>query len=132
MHDALAGWPWAAEILTVDGFVGLLDESALWMVEAILSGAGDRGCTPEEAVEVFRSVWYYTVGEILVRTHSGGRAPARGNAFSGLDASRVPHLAAIGVRWTTLAARDTYRSGLGAFVDGLLARADGPATGPEN
>jgi len=70
LHDALAAWPWAAEVLTTDGFVGLLDESALWMVEAILAGAEDHGCTPEQAVHVFRSIWYYTVGEILVRAHS--------------------------------------------------------------
>lgn len=135
MHDALAGWPWAAEILTVDGFVGLLDESALWMVEAILSGAGDLGCSPEQAVGVFRSIWYYTVGEILVRAHSHGRQDgdernlARETSFSSLDASRVPCLAAVGGRWAALAARDTYRQGLRAFVDGLLAQAPCPTRG---
>ncbi|MCZ9345631.1 TetR/AcrR family transcriptional regulator, partial [Streptomyces sp. TRM76130] len=107
-------------------------ESALWMVEAILAGAGDRGCTPEQAVEVFRGIWYYTVGEILVRAHSGrrqagdGRALTREPSFSGLNASQVPCLAAIGSRWTALAARDTYRRGLGVFVDGLLAQASVP------
>ncbi|MEU0007631.1 TetR/AcrR family transcriptional regulator [Streptomyces sp. NPDC006314] len=132
MHDALAAWPWAAEILTVDGFVGLLDESALWMVEAIVSGAGDCGCTPARAVEVFRSIWYYTVGEILVRAHSvprradDERTISRQTAFSGLDPSQVPCLAAIGDQWATLAARDTYLQGLRAFVDGLLAHAAFP------
>jgi len=47
LHDALAAWPWAAEILTADGFVGLLGESALWTVETIVAGAIDHGCTPE-------------------------------------------------------------------------------------
>ncbi|MCF3180149.1 TetR/AcrR family transcriptional regulator [Streptomyces polychromogenes] len=128
MHDALAAWPWAAEILTVDGFVGLLDESALWMVEAVVSGAHDRGCTAAQAVEVFRSIWYYTVGEILVRAHSVGRradesALTLGTSFGGLNSSRVPHLAAIGDQWAALAARDTYPRGLRALVDGLLADA---------
>lgn len=137
MHDALAAWPWAAEILTVDGFVGLLDESALWMVEAIVSGACDRGFTPARAVEVFRSIWYYTVGEILVRAHSvrrqgdAERATTRETSFSKLNAAQVPCLAAIGDEWAALAARDTYLQGLRAFVDGLLAPASPhPARGP--
>ncbi|MFE0510564.1 TetR/AcrR family transcriptional regulator [Streptomyces sp. NPDC058964] len=125
MHDALAAWPWAAEVLTADGFVGLLDESALWMVEAVVAGADDHGCTPEQAVDVFRSIWYFTVGEVLVRAHSArSRAedghPAYREAF---DASVVPHLAAIGSRWAALAARDIYPHGLRTFVDALLARA---------
>ncbi|GAA0317546.1 TetR/AcrR family transcriptional regulator [Actinoallomurus spadix] len=129
LHDALAGWPWAAEVLTADGFVGRLDESALWMVEAVLAGAIDHGCTPAQAVDVFRSIWYYTVGEILVRAHSahrgtGGRPLP---SFGDLDPARVPHLAAIGDEWPALAARDTYPQGLRAFVDGLLAQATSPA-----
>ncbi|MEW2518435.1 TetR/AcrR family transcriptional regulator [Actinacidiphila alni] len=126
MHDALASWPWAAEVLTTDGFVGLLDESALWMVEGILAGADEHGCTPEQSVRLFRSIWYYTVGEILVRAHTArrveeGRLPEFRTVF---DADRVPHLAALGPRWRTLAVRDTYPAGLQAFVDGLLAQAD--------
>lgn len=124
MHDALAAWPWATEVLTVDGFVGLLGERALGAVETIVAGAVDCGCTPDEAVDVFRSVWYYTVGEILVRARSGrldGTAsPDRDVDFSSFDATRLPHLAAIGTRWPALAARDTYPQGLRALVDGLL------------
>lgn len=129
MHDALAAWPWAAEIVTADGFVGLLGEGALWMVEAILDGAMAHGCTREQAVGLFRSVWYYTVGEILVRAHSdprrgdGARPPYRDVDFNRFDASRLPRLASVGDEWPALAARDTYPEGLGAFVDGLLARA---------
>lgn len=132
MRDALAAWPWAAEVLSVDGFVGLLDESALWMVEAILAGAEDHGCTPEQSVDVFRGVWYYTVGEVLVRSHTAHQwtrqePPAFRTSF---DASRVPHLAAVGDRWAALAARDIYPSTLRTFVDGLLAQAGrAPAAG---
>ncbi|MFD4751388.1 TetR/AcrR family transcriptional regulator [Streptomyces sp. NPDC058426] len=128
MHDALAEWPWAAEVLTVNGFLGRLDASALWMVEGILSGAGEHGCAPERTVEVFRAIWYYTVGEILVRTRSSGSHDpgtpgpdaVTAPAFDRLDASRVPRLAALGERWIEVAARDTYRQGLRALVDGLL------------
>lgn len=125
MRDALAAWPWAAEVLSADGFVGLLDESAMWMVEAIVAGADDHGCTPDQSVDVFRSIWYYTVGEVLVRAHSARRQD-EGRPFAhrdDLDPAQVPHLAAIGVRWADLAARDIYPEGLRTFVDGLLARA---------
>ncbi len=138
MHDALAAWPWAAEVITTDGFLSRIGDSAQWIVENIVAGAIDYGCTPEQAVDVFRNLWYFTVGEVLVRARSGRRqndgGPASGDAFFSetagisikagrLDASQQPHLAAIGDRWSSLAARDIYPEGLRAFVDGLLAQA---------
>ncbi|MEV0124353.1 helix-turn-helix domain-containing protein [Streptomyces sp. NPDC050703] len=122
-HDALAAWPWAAETLTADGFIALLEESALWMVEEIISGAHDYGCTPEQSVHIFRSVWYYTVGEILVRARSPHRPADRELPLfrESIDADRVPHLAAVSDCWAEVAARDTYPRGLRTFVDGLLA-----------
>lgn len=137
IHDALAAWPWAAEVLTADGFIARLGEPALRLVEAIVGGAVAAGCTPEQAVHVFRSLWYYTVGEILVRAHSArgsvgdGEQAARADAeradfFGGIDAESLPQLAALGGKWATLASQDTYGAGLRAFVDGLLARAGRP------
>lgn len=121
IHDALAAWPWAAEVLTTDGFIARLGDSALGMVEAIVGGAVDNGCTLDQAVHLFRSIWYYTVGEILVRSHPP-RSP-RPEAFDArLDPVALPHLAAVGGRWVELAARDTYQDGLRALVDGLLGR----------
>jgi AcrR family transcriptional regulator len=129
MHDSLAAWPWAAEVLTADGFLGRLGTAALRMVEGIVSGVVDHGCTAEQGVQVFRSIWYYTAGEILVRAHSGGHPsngwpPAPNDVlFEHIDASQLPHLAGIRTRWQTLAARDTYTEALQAFVDGLLVQA---------
>jgi AcrR family transcriptional regulator len=128
LHEALAAWPWAAEVLTVDGFVGLLGEPALWTVEAVVSGALDSGCTPADSVYVFRTIWYYTVGEILVRarsTRSGAsvRASDQGNFLGNIDSSRLPRLASLGDQWPALAARYDYPEGLQALVDGLLAQA---------
>jgi AcrR family transcriptional regulator len=129
IHDALAAWPWTAEVVTTDGFLSRVGESALWMVEAIVAAAVEAGCTDEQAVSLFRSIWYYTVGEILVRAHSGRRRPDDGRPgdrdtiFSRPDPSRQPHLAAIGERWAALAARDTYPEGLRGLVDGMLAHA---------
>lgn len=121
IHDGLAAWPSPA-ILTTDGFLGRLGPSALRLVEAIVAAAIDDGCTPEQAVGLFRSIWYYTIGEILVRQPD--RPPAATpRPLAALDASRHPHLAAIGDRWAALAIRDTYADGLEALVDGLLAKA---------
>ena len=133
IHSALAGWTWAAEVLTTDGFLARLSDSARWPVEAVVAGAVDHGCTLEQAVYIFRSIWYYTVGEILVRAHSAGGRPdgrqaAGGDAPSGgLGASDLPLLATIGDQWATLAAQDTYVRALQAFVDGLLAQATSAA-----
>lgn len=127
MHDALAEWPWAAEVLTADGFLGVLDESALWMVEAILAGAIEEGFTQAEAVNVFRNIWYLTAGEILVRAHSDreradGKRPPYGEIdFTRFNPSRLPRLAEIGDQWPQLAARQTYPEALAALVDGLLS-----------
>ncbi|WP_419999910.1 TetR/AcrR family transcriptional regulator [Streptomyces boninensis] len=125
-HDALKAWPWAAEVITADGFLGLLDESALWLVDEILAAAADHGCTPEQSVDVFRSIWYYTVGEVIVRSRSPYRLPDGGlpTYRTAFDPARVPHLAAIGVqRWGAQSAQDVYPRALRVFVDGLLAQA---------
>ena len=73
IHDGLAAWPWAAEVLTTDGFIARLGDSFLWLVETILAGVVDAGCPQEQTVRIFRSIWYYTVGEILVRAHTRHR-----------------------------------------------------------
>lgn len=128
MHDGLAGWPWAAEVLTVDGFIARVGEPALWFVETILAGAIDHGCTPAHSVHVFRSIWYYTVGEILVRARSERQRAANqppfdlDARFAQLDKSQLPNLAAIGNQWATFSAQNTYPKGLHALVDGLLAQ----------
>lgn len=127
VHDTLARWPWAAEVVATDGFIVRLGEPALWMVDAIVGGALDAGCTQAEAVVVFRSVWYYTVGEIIVRARTADRpsdAPRAVDAdsFTGLDPERLPHLAAVRGEWGRESARDTYAEGLRAFVGGLLDR----------
>ncbi|MEQ4303975.1 helix-turn-helix domain-containing protein [Plantactinospora sp. B6F1] len=129
IHDSLAAWPWAAEVLTADGFLRRLGQPALEMVEAIVGAAAEAGCTSEQAVHLFRGIWYYTVGEILVRAHSDSRRAGDAHDapddafFDRADLSRLPHLAGIGNRWPALAAQDTYAAALGAFVDGLLAHA---------
>lgn len=125
IHDALAGWSWAAEVVTTDGLLARLGGTAQWLVEGIVAGAIEHGCTPAYAVYVFRSIWFYTVGEILIRARSPRRRPddeaATGRDAFPAGASHLPHMAAIGDQWAPLVAQDTYSQGLRAFVDGLLA-----------
>jgi len=123
MHAALVAAPWAADVLVADDLVG---EASLWMVEAIVGGAMDYGKSVEQSVDLYRSLWYYTAGEILVRARaaeadeSGARASYRDRVFHGLDRAALPHLATIADEWPAITRRDTYAAGLGAFVDGLL------------
>jgi AcrR family transcriptional regulator len=126
IHDALADWPWAAKVLTTDGFIARLGDSAWWLVETIVAAAINYGCTPEQAVHIFHSIWCYTVGEILLNPRRPDTSPSQDNYFGNLDPSRLPHLAALGDQWQTLAEQDTYTQGLHAFVDGLLAQATKP------
>jgi AcrR family transcriptional regulator len=123
MHAALTGWPEVVEILTADDLIGL---AALDWVDAMVGGAIGCGCTPEQAVELYRNIWYFTVGEVLVRVRArrreeSGRPRYRDAVYATLDGERFPHLAPIGERWAELAARDTYAAGLRALVDGRLA-----------
>ncbi|MEV5967669.1 helix-turn-helix domain-containing protein [Kribbella sp. NPDC051952] len=120
IHDALAEWPWAAEVLTANGFVGLFAASSLWPVETVIAATVETGRTLEEAVDVFRNIWFYTVGEILVQAHSPDRAVERDPFFTDLDPTQTPHLAAIGNDWPQLATHPNYAAGLRAIVNGLL------------
>ncbi|MFD2077576.1 TetR/AcrR family transcriptional regulator [Actinopolymorpha cephalotaxi] len=109
-----------------DLLIQLLDgHSDQTLHPALPSEPRDRIVTAAAAI---RSVWCYTVGEILVRAHSSGRpqnggSTGGGTFFGGIDAARMPRLADIGDRWPELAVRDIYRQALEAFVDGLLAQA---------
>jgi AcrR family transcriptional regulator len=131
MHDLLAEWPWVAEVITADGFIGLLDESALRPVEVIVGAAVDYGCTHEQAIIIFRALYYYTAGEILVRAHTARAQADEGHITHRFDVDnlnnpRLPTLAALRHQWGEVAARDTFAQCFEAFVDGLLAQTTGP------
>lgn len=70
IHDALASCPWIVEVLTADD---LMSTSALWFVEQIVDGLAESGLSPEQAVQGYRAIWYYTAGEIVVRASAARR-----------------------------------------------------------
>ncbi|NEC10531.1 TetR/AcrR family transcriptional regulator [Streptomyces sp. SID7909] len=125
IHEALAACPWIVEVLTADD---LMSKSALWFVEQIVSGLVEGGLSLDEAVHGYRAIWYYTAGEIVVRRTAArrraedDRATYREEVFSGLDPEELPRLAQAADRWAPLTAEDTYRDGLKALVEGLLAK----------
>lgn len=124
IHEVLAACPWIVEVLTADD---LMSTSALWFVEQIVGGLIACGLPPEQAVHGYRAIWYYTAGEIVVRTAAArrragdGRATYREQVFAGLDPGELPYLSQVADRWAPLTAEDTYLDGLRALVDGLLA-----------
>ncbi|MEV0409538.1 TetR/AcrR family transcriptional regulator [Streptomyces sp. NPDC050448] len=124
IHESLAACPWIVEVLTADD---LMSTSALWFVEQIVDGLVECGLSPDRAVHGYRAIWYYTAGEIVVRTAAArrrtddDRATYREQVFADLDPSELPRLAQIADRWAPLTAEDTYLDGLRALLDGLLA-----------
>ena len=126
MHDILAPVPWITEVLTADD---LLSPAALWYPETILDAAMECGLEADRAVHTYRSIWYYTAGEILIRAAADrrrsrdDRPPFRERVFADIDAEKLPRLAAVADRWAELTAADTYEQGLRALVRGLLSAA---------
>ncbi|MCX5529079.1 TetR/AcrR family transcriptional regulator [Streptomyces sp. NBC_00006] len=122
IHEALAACPWIVEVLTADD---LMSTSALWFVEKIVDGLVECGLSLDQAVHGYRAIWYYTAGEIVVRTTAarrradGDRTTYREQVFADLDPSELPRLAQAADRWAPLTAKDTYKDGLRALVDGL-------------
>ncbi|SNS77141.1 transcriptional regulator, TetR family [Actinomadura meyerae] len=122
IREALAACPWIVEVLTADD---LLSTSALWFVDQILAGLGELGLSPEQAVHGYRAIWYYTAGEIIVRTAAGRRRAGderptyRDRVFAELDGAELPRLAEVAGRWGSLTEQDTYLDGLRALIDGL-------------
>ncbi|WP_134733866.1 MULTISPECIES: TetR/AcrR family transcriptional regulator [Amycolatopsis] len=122
MRDGLANCPWIVEVLRSDD---LLSVGGLWYPEKIVAAAGKAGLPIEAAVEVYRAVWHYTLGEISSRAAAARRRDQGGDTyrqrvFAELDATEFPALAQIGPRWETLTAQDNYERGVHALVKGLL------------
>ncbi len=123
LYELLAERPWIVEVLTGDD---LIAPSALWIVEVMIGAAVEYGHTPEQAVDVYRTIWYYIVGNLIIRVNGKRRRAQTGTpvyrdqVIADLQAGTHPNLALVAGRWAEITARDTHRQGLTALVDGLL------------
>ncbi|WP_282778868.1 MULTISPECIES: TetR/AcrR family transcriptional regulator [unclassified Nocardia] len=132
LYERLAERPWIVEVLAADP---LVVPSAMPMVEVMMAAAVACGHTPEQAVDVYRTLWYYIVGDLVMRANRERRQAAperaaaldRADALADLDVTALPTVAAVADRWAELTVRDTHRQGLAAIVDGLLP----PSVRPE-
>lgn len=116
LREALGALPWAAEVLSVDGegCIGRPDRQTLWFVDTIIGSAVDSGCTPDRAGELFRNLWLFTVGEVMVSAH--GKAPR-----TELGSRDAP---AVEAADPSLPDVDTFPQGVRALVHGTLDRTD--------
>ncbi|MFD8498493.1 TetR/AcrR family transcriptional regulator [Amycolatopsis sp. NPDC059657] len=125
LYEVLVGCPWIVEVLASDDLMAV---SALWIVEDILDSAIACGLSETDAVYAYRTIWYYTAGELLIRvTRNRRRAlydgPShRDKAFAALDPEVYPRLTSMAANWSELTERDTHKRGLEDIVDGILAR----------
>ncbi|RKT88959.1 regulatory protein, tetR family [Saccharopolyspora antimicrobica] len=123
LYDLLAERLWIIDVLTGDD---LIAPSSLWFVEVMIDAAVEYGHSPEQAVYVYRTIWYYIVGDLIIRVNSKRRRARASHpvyedeVIAGLTSGTHPQLAAVADRWAELNARDTHREGLAAIVDGLL------------
>ncbi|MEU4625883.1 helix-turn-helix domain-containing protein [Actinoplanes sp. NPDC023801] len=122
LYELLAERPWIVEVLTGDDLIG---PSALWIVEVMVDAAVRCGLTGEEAFYVYRTIWFYILGDLIIRVTGSRRRARTGTVHqdavvADLDAAAHPRLAALAGSWAELNARDTHRRALAAMIDGLL------------
>lgn len=121
LYEVLAERPWIVEVLATDP---LVVPSAMPLVEIMMAAAVSYGCTPQQAVDVYRTIWYYIVGNLVLRAHrqrrEGTGALDQDEALNQLSADELPTVMAVADQWSELSGHDTHRLGLTAIVNGLL------------
>ncbi|MEU7036098.1 TetR/AcrR family transcriptional regulator C-terminal domain-containing protein [Streptomyces sp. NPDC046237] len=122
LHEMLASCPWAVDAMTPDDRVSTPTRR---IVESMIDAAVACGLNHAKALYAYRVIWYYTLGELLVRfsreraRRQGGTTPWE-RAMLSLDPDAYPLLAGLGGRLTETAGTGHYQRGLEAVVDGLL------------
>ena len=124
LHETFASRPWIVDVLASDD---LMHVEGLWYVEHILDALARAGLDAEQAVQAYRQLWTFTVGDIVIRRSAehrratSDRPNLRDRLLGGVDASTYPRLAEVGPCWASLTARDGYRDGLEALLTGILS-----------
>jgi AcrR family transcriptional regulator len=121
LHDGLAEHQWVVGVLAKGD---LIAPSVLWMIDEILAASVACGFSHEQAVAAYRTVWQFTVGELVISQGLAelDRPPFVLAILEGVDARELPTLAAVGGLWRAAREGDSFDEGLVALVDGLLAR----------
>jgi AcrR family transcriptional regulator len=125
MREGLAEHPWIVDVLAGGD---LIAPSILWLIEEITASFVACGLTLAQAADAYRTIWQFTVGELMVRRGieriaALGRRPYVLDVLAAADPAELPTLAALSGHWAHARERDAYGAGLEALVDGLLARA---------
>jgi len=123
LYEGLDRSPWVVPVL-IKG--DLMAPSVLWLIEEILAAFVAAGMTPEQAADAYLTVWRFTVGELVIahataaQTATLDRRPRQLELLAGVDASRLPTLAALAGYWPKARARKSYRTRVAKIIDGLL------------
>jgi AcrR family transcriptional regulator len=122
MHDGLDRYDWVVDVLAEGD---LIAPSILWVIEEIVAGLMACGLTEAQAADGYRTIWQFTVGELLIRrglrrTAALGRMPFVVGVLTSVDPDALPALARVAAHWAPARERDGYEIGLDALVSGLL------------
>jgi AcrR family transcriptional regulator len=132
LRDGLAEYPWVVDVLAQGD---LIAPSILWLMEEIVAGFVACGLSNAQAVDGYRAVWQFSVGELIVRrgldrVTRQARPPYVLEVLTSVDPRMFPTLAALAPHWASARETDSYDIGLGALLDGLIAPATRPDSAP--
>jgi AcrR family transcriptional regulator len=124
MRDGLARYDWVVDVLAEGD---LIAPEILWLMEEIVAGLLACGLSEAQAVDGYRAIWQFTVGELIIRrglerTAALGRPPFVVQVLTSVDPARMPALASLSPYWGPARDRDAYDIGLTALLAGLLSR----------
>jgi AcrR family transcriptional regulator len=123
LHDGLATSPWVVHALVESDTVAV---SVLPTIDAILEASIACGLTLDSSAVLYRLVWQYTVGELILQASAEGRTTPKTSPVLRTIASeappRLPHLTNAAPHWQALRTRSIYIDGLTALIDGYLQR----------
>ncbi len=123
LHDGLAKYPWVVQALVESDTIAI---SVLPIMDAIIEASVAVGLTLESSATLYRLVWQYTVGELILAASAEGRTTPKTSPVLKTVATeappQLPHLAGAAPHWQALRKRSLYVDGLTALIDGYLLR----------
>jgi len=118
LYDGLAQHPWLPEVLARRR---LMAASVLDAIEEIHANLIALGLRLDQAVVIYRIMWQFTLGALLVRAEAASPGATVQQQLRGSpDPERHPILADAASHWTAAQSSDTYLVDLTTLLDGLL------------